>query len=56
MMKISLIVLGSVLLFFVTYILMTYMDIHFGSISRTLATMSISALVIMRFNKVRLIK
>lgn len=55
-MKILLIALGSILLFFATYIAMTYMDIHFGSISKTVATMSVSALIIMRFNKVRLIK
>lgn len=56
MIKILLITLGSILLFGGTYILMTYMDIHFAVMSKTVATMSISALIIMRFNRVRLIK
>jgi hypothetical protein len=49
--------LGAVVLFFTAYFIITYLDLSIGTVvSKLLAAMAISSLVLFRINRVKIIK
>jgi hypothetical protein len=55
-MKILTTVTLSLALFFVSYFLLTYLDIQFGNFSKVVGTLAISILLLLRIRREKLIR